>query len=119
MQANESEQDGLRVVELEGEIDMARSPELRRVLDVHAKAQTPALALDFRGVDFIDSSGLATIIEYCRKAHDFGGKYAIFGLRERVRTVFEIVRLNEILPLFETIDQARAALLPASPSAAA
>lgn len=119
MQATESEQDGLHVIELEGEIDLSRSPELRRLLDVHAKAQTSALALDFRGVDFIDSSGLATIIEYCRKAHEFGGKYAIFGLRERVRTVFEIVRLNEILPLFETLDQARAALLPASPSAAA
>ncbi len=118
MQTHESEHDGLRVVELEGEIDLARSPELRRVLDVHAKSQTPALALDFRGVEFIDSSGLATIIEYCRKAHEFGGKYAIFGLRERVRTVFEIVRLNEILPLFDTVEQAHAALLPASPSTA-
>ena len=118
MEVNESEQDGLLVVELEGEIDLARSPDLRRALDVHAKAQTSALVFDFSGVEFIDSSGLATIIEYCRKAHEFGGKYAIFGLRERVRTVFEIVRLDEILPLFDTFDQARAAPLPASPSAA-
>jgi anti-sigma B factor antagonist len=118
MQAHESEHNGLRVVELEGEIDLARSPELRQVLDVHAKEKTPALALDFRGVNFIDSSGLATLIEYCRHAQEFGGKYAIFGLTERVRIVFEIVRLNEILPLYDTIEQARAALLPASPSTA-
>ena len=116
MHTHEFEKDGLHVVELEGEIDLARSPELRRVLEVHAKAQCPALALGFEGVDFIDSSGLATIIEYCRKAHDFGGRFAIFGLNDRVRTVFEIVRLNEILGLHDTFDQARAALLAAGPS---
>ncbi|MHA3770941.1 STAS domain-containing protein [Verrucomicrobiota bacterium sgz303538] len=115
MQAHEFDKDGLRVVELEGEIDLSRSPELRRVLDVHARAQCPALALGFQGVDFIDSSGLATIIEYCRKAHEFGGRFAIYGLSERVRTVFEIVRLNEILGLHDTFDQARAALIAAGP----
>jgi anti-sigma B factor antagonist len=111
MQARETEDDGMHVVELEGEIDLARSPELRRVLEGHAKAQRPALALDFTGVSFIDSSGLATIVEYCKKAHDFGGKFAIFGLSDRVRTVFEIVRLNELFGVHDTREQARAAML--------
>ena len=107
----ESERDGVHVVELEGEIDLARSPDLRQVLEEQAKARRPALALDFSDVSFIDSSGLATIVEYCRKAHEFGGKIAIFGLSDRVRTVFELVRLNELFGVHDTREQARAALL--------
>ena len=66
--------DGLHIFELTGEIDLERSPELRRLLDLRAKARTPALALDFHGVSFIDSSGLATLVEYCRKAQDYDGR---------------------------------------------
>ena len=109
MRANELESDGLHIVELSGEIDLERSPELRQLLDSRAKARTPALALDFRDVSFIDSSGLATLVEYCRKAQDFDGRFAIFGLSERVRTVFEIVRLQEFLGLYDSLESVRAA----------
>src|SRR4051794_24489888 len=101
MQARDSQEGELHVVELDGEIDLARSPELRRVLENHAKLKTPAVGLDFSGVTFIASTGLATIVEYCRKAADFGGKFAVFGLSERVRTVFEIVRLDELFGVHE------------------
>jgi anti-sigma B factor antagonist len=118
MSARDAAADGLHVVELQGEIDLARSPDLRRVLENHAKLKCPALVLDFTGVTFIDSSGLATIVEYCRKAAEFGGKFAIFGLSERVRTVFEIVRLDELFGVHENLEQARAALLTSGASSA-
>ena len=118
MQARDTDADGVHVVELQGEIDLARSPELRRVLENLAVMKCPALALDFSGVTFIDSSGLATIVEYCRKAAEFGGKFAIFGLTERVRTVFEIVRLDELFGVYENLEQARAALLTSGASPA-
>lgn len=114
----ESESDGMHVVELEGEIDLASSPDLREVLAKQAKERRAALALDFTAVSFIDSSGLATIVEYCSKAHEFGGRIAIFGLSERVRTVFELVRLNELFGVHDTREQARAALLQTGPSPA-
>lgn len=116
MRARElKDSDGLHIVDLEGEIDLARSPELRRLLDAHAKARRPALALDFRNVSFIDSSGLATIVEYCRKAREFGGRFAIFGLSDRVRTIFNLLRLDEFLGLHDTLEDARADLFPRRP----
>jgi anti-sigma B factor antagonist len=109
MRAHQLEDGGLHIVQLSGEIDLERSPELRALLDSRVKARTPALALDFREVSFIDSSGLATLVEYCRKARDYEGRFAIFGVSERVRTVFEIVRLQEFLGLYDSIDAVRAA----------
>ncbi len=115
MQVRPIDHAGIPVLLLEGEIDLYQSPELRAVLQEHVKTRTPALALDLAGVPYIDSSGLATIVEYLRSAQSFGGRIVLVGLSVRVKTIFDLVRLGEILPIVETRDDARAALL--SPTA--
>ena len=115
MQLRSIDHAGLPVILIEGEVDLYQSPELRAALQAHVKTRTPALALDLTDVPYIDSSGLATIVEYVRSAQGFGGKIALFGLSVRVKTIFDLVRLGEILPIVTTRDDARAALL--SPSA--
>jgi anti-sigma B factor antagonist len=62
-------------------------------------------------VGYVDSSGLATLVEYVRLAQDFGGKLGLLNVSERVRTIFDLVRLTEFLPIFPTFAEARAALL--------
>ena len=111
MQIRQIDHAGLPVLLLEGEVDLYQSPDLRAALHVWVKAKAPALALDLTGVPYIDSSGLATIVEYVRSAQEFGGKIALLGLSARVKTIFDLVRLGEILPIVETRDDARARLL--------
>jgi anti-sigma B factor antagonist len=95
---------------LSGEIDLHASPALRAELHRCAESQTPCLLLDFTAVDYIDSSGLATLIEYVREAAPFGGKLALFGLQKKVRTIFDLVRLNELFVISGTADEALAEL---------
>lgn len=109
MQAGEHD-DNLQVLRLTGEIDLSTSPELRARLQQHAKAKCPALVLDFSEVDYIDSSGLATIVEYLQHARVFNGRVALAHVSERVRTIFELVRLHEFLPIHPTVAEAAAAL---------
>jgi len=116
MRIREHHDDGLDVLAIDDEIDLARSPELRAILHAHAKKKTAALLLDFKGVKYVDSSALATLVEYVRLAHKFGGKFAIAQVSDRVRTIFDLVRLTEFLPIYATLAEARAALL-APPSA--
>lgn len=111
MQTREFSDGGLHILAIEGEIDLARSPELREVLHAQAKARRPSLVLDFKGVTYVDSSGLATLIEYVRKAHDFGGRFALVNVSERVQTIFDLVRLSEFLSIYPTLADAKAALL--------
>lgn len=114
MQVSPIDHAGLPVLLLEGEVDLYQSPILRAVLQEHVKAKTPALALELTDVPYIDSSGLATIVEYVRSAQDFGGKIVLLGLSVRVKTIFDLVRLGEILPIVATRDDAHARLLPPS-----
>jgi len=93
-----------------GEIDLHASPELRAELQACVGEKVPVLLVDFSGVDYIDSSGLATFIEYVRGASAHGGKIALFGMKKKVRTIFDLVRLNELFSITDSAEAARAAL---------
>ena len=102
--------DGVLILELSGEIDLQHSPEMRRLLQARAAQRIPALLLDFTGVKYIDSSGLATLIEYYQSSRAYEGKISVAGLSHRVRSIFELVRLNEVFPIYATVLEARQAL---------
>ena len=110
MQWSESQDGNIVTLTLGGEIDLQYSPELRKILQEKIKARCPVLVIEFSGVEYIDSSGLATLVEYCRDSRAFAGALALAGLRERVRTIFDLVRLNELLTIYTTLDEAKMAI---------
>src|ERR1700677_988809 len=112
MQFTEKEGSGVLILNLTGEIDLQHSPELRKILQGKEKAKCMALIIDFSGVEYIDSSGLATLVEYRRDSQKYGGQFSLAALSTRVRTIFELVRLNEIISIHATLDEAEAATKP-------
>jgi len=110
MQITERTEDDVPIVSITGDIDLEHSPKLREYLKPKAAQKTPRLLLDFAGVNYIDSSGLATLIEYFQAVQGFKGKLALASLSPRVKNVFEIVRLEQIFSLHPDIASALAAL---------
>ncbi len=110
MQIEKLSADGVTTLKLSGEIDLHASPVLRENLLKCAKEKSPRLLLDFTEVAYIDSSGLATLIEYVRECEAFSGKLALFGLQKKVRTIFDLVRLNELFVISGSTEEAMAAL---------
>lgn len=110
MQIEKSAANGVTTLKITGEVDLHASPQLRAELQHCALEKAPVLLVDFTNVEYIDSSGLATFIEYVRDAESFKGKIALFGLKKKVRTIFDLVRLNELFTLTETAEAAQAAL---------
>jgi anti-sigma B factor antagonist len=104
------DESGVHIVELSGEVDLHHSVELRDILGRHAEEKRPRLIVDFSGVSYIDSSGLATFIEYLQRALGYGGRVAIGGVGERLRTIFDIARLDQIFSIHPTLSGAKAAL---------
>lgn len=94
-------------LELTGEIGLHSSGPLKWELKSCLDARTPVLLLDFKRVGYIDSSGLAVLIEYLKESSKFGGKFALFGLEKKVATLFELVRLDQ---LFIIADDQQSAL---------
>ena len=110
MEISERTEENIPVVAITGDIDLESSPKLRDFLKPKSTQKTPRLLLDFAGVNYIDSSGLATLIEYFQSVQGFGGKMALAALSPRVKNVFEIVRLEQIFSLHPDIPSALAAL---------
>jgi anti-sigma B factor antagonist len=110
MQITERTEDDIPIVSITGDIDLESSPKLREFLKPKSTKKTACLLLDFSGVNYIDSSGLATLIEYFQAVQGFGGKLALASLSPRVKNVFEIVRLEQIFSLHPDIPSALNAL---------
>ena len=48
----------------------------------------------------MDSSGLAALIEAMQRIHAYGGRLALFGIREPVMNIFRIARLDQVFRIF-------------------
>ncbi len=110
MEISEKEMEQVPVVSIKGDVDLESSPKLRDYLKPKADQKCPRLLLDFANVNYIDSSGLATLIEYFQQIQNFGGKLALASLTPRVQNVFEIVRLQEIFSLHPDLNTALSSL---------
>jgi anti-sigma B factor antagonist len=88
------------ILALEGEIDLHRSPQVKETLEPLIQKKMARILVDLSAVSYIDSSGLAIFIETMQRIAAYGGKFALFGLRESVRGIFEIARLDQIFNIY-------------------
>lgn len=98
--------EGFVVVTLDGEIDLHNSPGLRKELQSIIKKQKSNLLINLQQVTYMDSSGLATLVEALQLLRKAGKKLGIFSLTDTVKNIFSITRLEEIFPIFATQKQA-------------
>lgn len=94
-----------RIVDLEGEVDLGTSPNLRQTL-FHLLGETPRLALNLQALRYIDSSGIATLLEVLKDAQSLQKEFVLFGLSPAVRDVFRLTHVNRIFRIFDTEDEA-------------
>jgi anti-sigma B factor antagonist len=96
------------VLPLEGEIDLHVSPRISAALGAMIEQKPARLVVDLSGVSYIDSSGLAVLIEGMQNVEAYGGKFILAGLQEGVRPIFEIARLDQVFLIFPHVDAALA-----------
>ncbi|SRR6266404_1411280 len=97
------------VLPLAGEIDLYISPIVRTSLNGMIAKKPKQLVVDLSGVAYIDSAGLAAVIEAMQEVEAYGGKFALTGLQKTVRSIFEMSRLDQVFSIFPDVDAALAA----------
>jgi anti-sigma B factor antagonist len=102
--------DQATVVDLEGAIDLQNSHGLRTALFEKLLA-SPRLALNMTGIRYIDSSGIATLIEVLKRARDLKKDFVLFGLGRPVYDVLKLTRLLGVFRIADTEEQALEAAL--------
>jgi anti-sigma B factor antagonist len=101
-------QSSFNVLPLKGEIDLHVSPSVTASLNEIINKKPERMVVDLSDVSYIDSAGLAALIEAMQKVEGSGGKFMLAGLQETVRSIFEISRLDQVFQIFPDVDAALA-----------
>jgi anti-sigma B factor antagonist len=94
-----------RVVDLAGDVDLGTSSELRRAL-FHVLDEAQKVAVNLKALRYIDSSGIATLIEALKNAQRLQKQFVLFGLSPAVEDVFRLTHVNRVFQVFQTEEEA-------------
>ena len=89
-----------------GEIDLNSSPQLRKALQTAIKDDNSPILIDLENVKYMDSSGLATLVEVFQQTTKNNRKFSIFSLKDAVKNIFSITRLDEIFSIYPSQSKA-------------
>ena len=98
------------VLPLDGEIDLHISPRVSAALAGMIDKKPQRLVVDLSNVTYIDSSGLAVLIEGMQNVEAYGGKFILAVIQDNVKPIFEIARLDQVFIIFPHVDAALAAI---------
>ena len=100
---------GGTILDITGDIDLAHSPAMRKALLLEIREKkTPKVFLNLEKVRYIDSSGIASLVEGLKASRDMGSRLILYGLSKTVREVMELSRLQKIFEIHESEAQALA-----------
>lgn len=100
------ENNGIKVIAVSGDIDMHTSPELRKELLRFVHSRVSPLIVDFKGVSYIDSSGIATFVESLKGMMSYGGKLKLISIPERIMEIFCFAKLDKVFEIHGDVHDA-------------
>ncbi len=106
MQIKERKVGDITVLEFDGEIDLDSSPEMRKKFDELIKNNIIKIIINFKNVSYIDSSGLATIIEMLQRLKKIQGELRMSNLPQKIKNLFEITKIDKLFQMYLTEEEA-------------
>ena len=86
-------------VAIQGRITIENSGEMRSALANALRTKPTSLSVDLSGVSYIDTSGLATLVEADRIAYKQGTRLILSGLQNQPRFLFDITNLDRLFEM--------------------
>jgi anti-sigma B factor antagonist len=93
----------MSTVSFEGRLTIPNGNAMRRTLADALRARPPELTIDFSGVTYIDTSGLATLLEAMRIAVHQGTRLVLADVRDQPRYLFCVTKFDQIFPIEEQV----------------
>jgi anti-sigma B factor antagonist len=98
--------DGLVVLAVHGEVDVATAPQLRERLVAIMSAGNSHVVLDLQGVGFLDSTGLGVIVGCLKRARSNQGDLTLVCTSPSILKVLDITGLTNVFSIFDDVDEA-------------
>ena len=106
MEIAEKRIEGVDVLKLTGRLDASSAKNLKERVVSLVKENRVKLIVDMAGVDFIDSSGLGSLVSSLRAVNEKDGDVKVAALQKQVRSIFELTRLHRIFGIFDDVEAA-------------
>jgi anti-sigma B factor antagonist len=104
MQITQTDFNKYKVVKLTGEVDLHNSREVKRMLLGHLDDDSH-IVVDFSELGYIDSSGMATLVEAFNTAKSKNLEFHIVGAKDAPLQVLQLTRLDSVFSMAESLDQ--------------
>jgi len=95
------------VVSLAGDVDLESSPRARTVL-LDCVGQNRTVLVDMSAIAYIDSSGVASLVEAFQSARKAGSRFALVAVSEAALRVLQLARLDRSFSIHASLDDALA-----------
>ena len=96
------------LVRVRGEVDLSWSQQVRDVILVALDRGGVGVGVELARVTYIDSSGIAALVEGFQRARSSGRRYGLIAASKQVLAVLQLARLDKVFPLFADVASARA-----------
>jgi len=96
------------VVKVVGEVDLYSSPQLSQCIRRIIKKKPEIVVIDLNQVEYMDSSGVATLVEGLKNISKKGGQLRLAGLTDPVRQVFKFAHLDKVFDIYDRPEEALA-----------
>src|SRR5271156_6780483 len=93
---DQRDHDGVPVIVVSGEIDLATAPELRTRIQRELAAGHPRIIIDLLGVSFLDSTALGVMVGGLKQCRAAGGDLELLVAEARILKIFDITGLSEV-----------------------
>jgi anti-sigma B factor antagonist len=104
MDCNIRTEGGFSIVALSGEVDLHYSPEARKQILEQLNKNNHVL-VDLSGVSYIDSSGIASLVEGLQLARTKKLQFGLVGVSEAAQQVLQLARLDKVFPIKDSIKE--------------
>ena len=113
MKVSVRQQGQTTILDVDGQITFESTPELRDGIFEALKGNGPVL-VNLAKVAYMDSSGIATLVEGLKEAQSRKAVFGLYGLTKNTRNVLKLVRLDKVFRIFENEEDALSQLNPSS-----
>jgi len=87
------------VITVRGEVDLYTSPDLRKAIMDAVRTAGARVAVDLGGVEYMDSSGVATLVEGFKSANEHSKTFTLAAPSDAVMKVLELAKLDGIFEI--------------------
>jgi len=106
MEIIEKRQNGTLLISVSGRMDAVSAPEFDLKIGQFLNEGVKSMVFDLSELDYISSAGLRSFLLIAKKLKPNSGSIALASMQDLVKDVFEVSGFNQVLPVFNSIDEA-------------